>query len=148
MFFGDDDDHERGWFGGENNEHYIVVGGLNVGGVEIVMPSFWWCKQGRRPFLVAVVVAVLLFCGDISYPISRVPRALAIGVLETAVPLGLLEGLNQSVQKDAVKTTVAEFYVILVMLAEGVHRLLLCCQIPGTYRGECFCDIELEGYQG
>jgi len=31
----------------------------------------------------------------------------------------LLEELNQSVQKDAVKTTVAEFYAILVMFAEG-----------------------------
>ena len=27
---------------------------------------------------------------------------------------------------DAVKTAVAEFYAILVMFAEGVHRLLLC----------------------
>jgi hypothetical protein len=54
----------------------------------------------------------------------------------------LLEGLNQSVQKDAVKTTVAEFYAILVMFAEGVHRLLLCGEIPGTYGGESLCDIE------
>jgi hypothetical protein len=37
-----------------------------------------------------------------------------------------MEGLNQSVQKDAVKTTVAKLYAILVMFAEGVHRLLLC----------------------
>jgi len=28
------------------------------------------------------------------------------------------------------------------MLAEGVHRFFLCGQIPGTYRGECLCDIE------
>ncbi len=34
------------------------------------------------------------------------------------------------------------------MFAEGVHRLVLCCQRPGTYRGERLCDIELEGYQG
>ena len=50
--------------------------------------------------------------------------------------------MNQSVQKDAVKTTVAEFYAILVMFAEGVHRLLLCGEIPGTYGGESLCDIE------
>jgi hypothetical protein len=30
-----------------------------------------------------------------------------------------------------------------MMFAEGVHRLLLCGQIPGTYRGESLCDIEL-----
>jgi hypothetical protein len=29
-----------------------------------------------------------------------------------------------------------------VMLAEGVHCLLLCDQIPGTYSGEPSCDIE------
>jgi hypothetical protein len=38
----------------------------------------------------------------------------------------LLEGPNQCVQKDTVKTTIAKLYAILVMFAEGVHRLLLC----------------------
>jgi hypothetical protein len=61
------------------------------------------------------------------------PLGLAIGIEETNHAFGLLEGLNQSVEKDAVKTAVAEFYVIVVMFAEGVHRAwLLCCQIPGT----------------
>jgi hypothetical protein len=64
--------------------------------------------------------------GDIAQTVSRHPLALAIGIKETDDPLWLLEGLNQSVQKDAVKTTVAEFYAILMMFAEGVHRLLLC----------------------
>jgi hypothetical protein len=32
------------------------------------------------------------------------------------------------------------------MFAEGVHRSLLCCQIPGTYGDDSLCDIEpLEG---
>jgi hypothetical protein len=31
---------------------------------------------------------------------------------------------------------------MLMMFAEGVHRLLLCGEIPGTYRGESLCDIE------
>jgi hypothetical protein len=33
---------------------------------------------------------------------------------------------------------------MLMMLAEGVHRLLLCGEIPGTYRGQSLCDIELQ----
>jgi hypothetical protein len=47
-------------------------------------------------------------------------------------------------------STVTEFYAILVMFAEGVHRLLLCVQKPGTYRGECLCDMSCcaKGYQG
>jgi hypothetical protein len=32
--------------------------------------------------------------------------------------------------------TTYKFYAILVMFAEGVHRLLLCGQIPETYGGE------------
>jgi hypothetical protein len=35
-----------------------------------------------------------------------------------------------------------EFHAMLMMLAEGVHRLLLCGEIPGTDRGESLCDIE------
>jgi hypothetical protein len=35
------------------------------------------------------------------------------------------------------------------MFSEGVHRLLLCGEIPGTYRGESLCDIEYQQvYQG
>jgi hypothetical protein len=54
----------------------------------------------------------------------------------------LLKRLDQSVQKKPIKTTVAKFDAILMMFAEGVHRLLLCGEIPGTYRGESLCDIE------
>jgi hypothetical protein len=45
-------------------------------------------------------------------------------------------------QKNPIKTTVGKIDTILMMLAEGVRRLLLCGQIPGTYRGESLCDIE------
>jgi hypothetical protein len=69
-------------------------------------------------------------------------RSMAIGINDD--PLRLLEGPNQSVQKDVVKTMVAEFYAILVMLAKGVHRFLRC-QRSGKYGGECPGDIEL-GY--
>jgi hypothetical protein len=37
-----------------------------------------------------------------------------------------LEGLNQSVKKNPVKAAVAEFYVMLVMFVEGVHRAWSC----------------------
>jgi hypothetical protein len=44
--------------------------------------------------------------------------------------------------KESDQTTIAKFDAILMMFAEGVHRLLLCGEIPGIYRGECLCDIE------
>jgi hypothetical protein len=34
--------------------------------------------------------------------------------------------LNQPIEKNPVKTAVAEFYVILVMFVEGVHRAYSC----------------------
>jgi hypothetical protein len=71
---------------------------------------------------------------NITQKIASNPLALAIGIKEADYPLGLLKRLNQSVQKNPIKTTVGKFDAILVMLAEGVHRLLLCGEIPGTYR--------------
>ena len=111
-------------------------------------PSLRCIQNGRLPFLAPILEPILKLLGDIAQTVSRDSLALAIGIKETDDPLGLLEGLNQSVQKNAVKTAVTELYAILVMFAEGVHRLVLCCQRPGTYRGERLCDIELEGYQG
>jgi hypothetical protein len=55
--------------------------------------------------------------------------------------LGLLERLNQSVQKDSVIIDAT-----LMMFVEGVHRLLLCGQIPGSYRsGHLYGINELLG---
>jgi hypothetical protein len=144
-----DRDHDPGRFPGFENHHYLIGLGLLKVWVDKVITSTRWCIQnGRLPFLATVLDPVLKLLGDIAQTISRHSLPLAIGIKETDDPLGLLEGLNQSVQKNAVKTAVTELYAILVMFAEGVHRLLLCCQTPGTYRGECLCDIELEGYQG
>ena len=64
-------------------------------------------------------------------------------------PLGLLKRLNQSVQKNPIKTTVGKFDVILMMLAEGVHRLLLCGEIPGTSSVNASATLHTtKGYQG
>jgi hypothetical protein len=49
--------------------------------------------------------------------------ALPIGFKEADHTLGLLKRLNQSVQKNPIKTTVGEFDAMLMMFAEGVHEL-------------------------
>jgi hypothetical protein len=59
---------------------------------------------------------------------------LAIRVEESDYLPGLLEGLNQTLQENAVKTPIAEPDVILVMLVRGVHGYLQCGEIPGTQR--------------
>jgi hypothetical protein len=79
---------------------------------------------------------------NVTQKIASNPPTLAIGIKVADHSLGLLKRLNQSVQKNPIKTTVGKFDATLMMFAEGVHRLLLCGEIPGTYRGECLCDIE------
>jgi hypothetical protein len=44
---------------------------------------------------------------------------------------GLLEGLDQAVEQDAIETPVAEANAILMMLVECVHGSLLRGDIPG-----------------
>jgi hypothetical protein len=51
-----------------------------------------------------------------------------------------LEGLDQAVEQQPVKTPVLELDAILVMLDEGVHGTLLCGEIPGAYRCERLCQ--------
>jgi hypothetical protein len=53
-------------------------------------------------------------------------------VEEAQHALGLLEWLDQSVEKKPVKTSVSELNATLVMLAESVHENLQCGQIPGS----------------
>src|SRR3954471_10259744 len=51
---------------------------------------------------------------------------------ESQSPLWLLERLDQSVQQNAVKATIAESDTILMVLEEPVHGMFLCRQIPGA----------------
>ena len=67
--------------------------------------------MGAPPFLATVLDPVLKLLGDIAQTLSRDSLSLALGIKETDDPLGLLEGLNQSVQKNAVKTAVTELYL-------------------------------------
>jgi hypothetical protein len=46
---------------------------------------------------------------------------LAVGVEEPDDAFGLLKGLNQTVQQDAIEAAIAEPDTILMMLVEGVH---------------------------
>jgi len=47
-----------------------------------------------------------------------------VSVEEPDHSFGLLEGLDKSVEQNAVKTTIAEADAVLVMLVKGVHGRL------------------------
>src|SRR6516165_12087909 len=69
---------------------------------------------------------VLKLLSYVTQTVASDPLAITIGVEKADHPFGLLEGLNQPIEKNPVKTAVAEFYVILVMFVEGVHRAWSC----------------------
>src|SRR6266446_10682712 len=104
--FSADRDHDPSRFPGFENHHDLIdLGVLKVWVDKVITPSLRCIQNGRAPFLATVLDPVLKLLGDIAQTVSRDSLALAIGIKETDDPLGLLEGLNQSVQKNAVKTT-------------------------------------------
>ena len=77
------------------------------------------------PFLAPVLDPVLKLLGDIAPAVASNPFALSIGIKEADHSLWLLKRLNQPAQKNPIKTTVAKFNAIVMVFAEGVHRLFL-----------------------
>jgi hypothetical protein len=105
---------------------------LKVGIDKVVAPSGRRIYNRGTPFLATILDPVLELLSNIAQNMTSNPLGLPIGVKEADYPLGLLKRLNQSVQKNPIKTTIGKFDAILMVLAEGVHRLLLCGEIPGT----------------
>ena len=117
------------------SSYLIGFGVLEVRIDKVITPSVRRIQNGRTPLLATVPDPVLKLLGDIAQAVASNPLTLPIGIEEADHSLGLLKRLNQSVQKNPIKTTVAKINAILVVL-------LLCGETPGTYRGECLCDIE------
>jgi hypothetical protein len=59
--------------------------------------------------------------GDFGQGLSGDPFPLPIRVEEPKHSLGLLKGLNQSVQQQSIEAPIVEFDAILVVLVKGVH---------------------------
>jgi hypothetical protein len=81
--------------------------------------------NGRAPFLAPVLDPVLKLLSDIAQAVASNPFALSIGIKEADHSLWLLKRLNQPVQKNPIKTAVTKFDAIVMVFAEGVHRLFL-----------------------
>ena len=75
---------------------------LKVGIDEVVTPSPRRIQNRRAPSLAAVLDPVLELLGDITEALASNSLSVAIGIKEADHSLGLLERLNQSVQKDSV----------------------------------------------
>jgi hypothetical protein len=122
-----DGNHDPSRFPGFENDYYVVfLGVLKVRIDKVITPSLGRIQNGHAPFLATVLDPVLKLLSDIAQEVASNPQALAIGIKETDHSFGLLKRLNQPVQKNPIKTTVAEFDAIFMMLVEGVQELLLC----------------------
>jgi hypothetical protein len=125
----------------QDRHHLAGFGIFEVGVHELVPPTVVTSAVGRfenrsAPFLGSVLQPILELIGDFRQGPPGNSFSLAIGVEEAQHRLGLLEGLNQSIQQEPIKTPIPELDAILVMLDEGVHGTLLCGEIPGAYRRE------------
>ena len=75
---------------------------LKVGIDKVIPPSLRCIQDGGAPFLATVLDPVLELLGDITEALASNSLSVAIGIKEADHSLGLLERLNQSVQKDSV----------------------------------------------
>ena len=107
----------------ENHHHLIGFGVLEVRIDKVITPSVRRIQNGRTPLLATVPDPVLKLLGDIAQAVASNPFALSIGIKEADHSLWLLKRLNQPVQKNPIKTTVAKFDAIVMVFSEGVHRL-------------------------
>src|SRR6516164_6490743 len=120
---GSDGNHDPSRFPGFEDDHYLIVlGVLKVGSNKVITPSLGRIQNRHAPFLATVFEPVLELLSNISQEIASHAQALAVGIKETDHSFGLLKRLNQSVQKNPIKTTVGKFDAILMMFAEGVHE--------------------------
>src|SRR6516165_12599512 len=122
VFFSDSDHDPSRFPGFENDHHRIVFSVLEVGSNKVITPSLRRIHNGHAPFLATVFEPVLELLSNITQEIASNAQALAVGIKDTDHSFGLLKRLNQSVQKNPIKTTVGKFDAILMMFAEGVHE--------------------------
>src|SRR3954471_14367234 len=89
--------------------------------------------QNRNiPLLRSVRYPVAELVGNVGKYIPANGELITIEAEESQSPLWLLERLDQSVQQNPVKATIAESDTILMVLEEPVHGMFLCGQIPGA----------------
>ena len=74
-----------------------------------------------RPNCERYELARRIWNGNPAQDIPAYRVQLAVAAKETDYPLGLLKGLDQCVEQDAVEAPVAEPNAVLMMLKKGVH---------------------------
>src|ERR1051326_8573794 len=93
----------RGFARLQDRNDLIGFGAFEIRIDEYVAAALRSLQDGRTPFPRSIDYPVLKLAGDIAQDIPADRILLTVGVKETDHPLGLLEGLDQPVEQDAIK---------------------------------------------
>src|SRR5215469_11514100 len=128
-----DRDQDSGWLPRfEDDRNLIGFTAPQIGPDEIIPPLFLGSIDDlHTPLLRAVLEPVLELIGNLGQHPAGDSQAFPIGIEEAEHALGLLEGLNQSVQQNPIEAPISELDAILVVLEKGVHGNL---QVETTCR--------------
>ncbi|MFQ5929007.1 MAG: hypothetical protein ACE5MK_04870 [Acidobacteriota bacterium] len=120
-----DGDQDAGRFTGlQDDDHLIGLGSPEVRLDEFIPPSVRRGQHRCTPLLGTVLHPVVILAGNIPQNIPADGIELAVVPKEPHHSFWLLEGLNETVQENAVQTAIVKPYAILMVLVEGVHRIL------------------------
>jgi hypothetical protein len=131
VVFADCNQNARGLARRQDDHDLIGLGSTEVAIDEVVTPARGRVDDRRAPALRLRRGPVVVLSGDVLEHGFAHGVQLAGGVEEADHALGLLKGLNQAVQQDAIEAAIGEPDTILVMLVEGVHGLPPGLRNPG-----------------
>jgi len=119
-----------------NDGHDLIgLGTPEVAIYEIIAPVWGILLNGHTPFLGTVLDPIQELVGDLRESPVGHPFGVAVCVEEAQHSFGLLERLNESVQKKPIEASISELDAILMVLVKGVHGNLQRGEIPGKSRG-------------
>ena len=122
----------------EDHHDLIGFGAPEVGRDELVAATGGSFHDRRTPLVRAILNPALELLGDTSQKITAHRVLLAVAAEKADHPFGLLEGLNQSVEENAIETAIAKTDAVLMMLEKGVHATLR--------RNECGQAYPIDGF--
>src|SRR6266516_729253 len=124
FLFASDCLHNARWFSRlQNADHLIRLGRFEIRLHKLIAPAFGRIQNRGSPFLGAVDDPVVELCRNLAQHIPADGIEISIRAKETNHALLLLKRLDESIEEDAIETSVLKSDVILVMLVESVHRI-------------------------
>ena len=124
--------NSRGFPGSQNRDNLIWFGMPEVRQDKLIPTTLRSFQNRNIPLLRPVRYPVAELIGNVGEDSPADRELVPIETEESDCPLRLLERLDQPIEQNPVEAAIAESDIICVVLAECVHGILLCGQIPGA----------------